>query len=270
MSLADNSYRLDSQVDAVACEMMGGVWDYELCPPSDPEEKRCGPQLMEHLVRTLKDCRRWVAKNRMPPERNPLTPDWSLFFNAGLLRKAFKDKGPFDLNEAEKPGGFAAKGKNGEASCPTHCPKTVSLCKLCLKDEVPENILFGFCGAAANFPNTSKMLHSAADVVAGGKDSSESHLAIDLGIALSSALGRGVELQRIPLSWNPKKKKFEQNWALHEKNLDKHLKYVICLFIKRAQSSKDPKKRFQEFDCPLCPETYKPSDYKPPRRKISR
>jgi hypothetical protein len=239
----------------------------DLYDPPGPWAHVCGPNLMEHLVRTLKDCRRDAADHRFTHQTRNALPGMELLYAALQLKELFKDKGPYDLNEAEPGGGFSSKGKDpGDPPCPTNCPDTVTLCGYCLSDEVPENILFGFCGAGVNLPiNHLRILHLGADHVAGGDDSPESHLAIDLGWKLSQLHGSAVETKRIPPSWDPKSKTYRPNKEQHEKNLDKQLAFLICKLLNDTQFQENPTPHstFETFACSTCEPPYVPTNYRP-------
>jgi RHS repeat-associated protein len=110
----------------------------ETCDPPPPK-KICGPDVTDWLIDEIKKNVPEAVGMRIDLPQNR----WLLF----LLN--MKPKAKWD----HKP--LLSGATSADGTCPTNCPRTLTLCGECVNFDVPSNIHYGFIGKVADFSDTA-------------------------------------------------------------------------------------------------------------------
>ncbi|HYF61519.1 MAG TPA: DUF6531 domain-containing protein [Herpetosiphonaceae bacterium] len=111
------------------------------------------------------------------------------FIGAALVdfRSLVKGGGPWDYKAESRPLGkfnFEKGHPPDSSTCPSgNCPRSITMCGMCVNYDVPGNINYGYTGAAAGYRDW--LLHFGGDYAQeGGTDPPEDVAAIDIGIEM--------------------------------------------------------------------------------------
>jgi RHS repeat-associated protein len=140
------------------------------------QRAKCGPEVSEWLVAE-------INRNKTQYPIHDMHQNWWwpwIPWLANEYLNAFKDK-----VATGEIWDFKASQTFESASCPWDCPKTVTICGVCLDNDVPGNIHFGYIGAWARIPE--KLLYLGADwAQPGGVDDPHDTQAINIGISAAT------------------------------------------------------------------------------------
>ena len=127
--------------------------------------------------------------------------------------------------------------------CPVECAESITLCGLCVSDQIPGNTALGvFFGAAV-----ARVIGAAAAKLKGETDSDEDIASYDMGDSLRSVMMRNRIIRNLsgPSHAGPN----VESWS---EKAEQNVKEAVCALIKKAVGDK----KIKTMPCTKCPKTW--------------